>query len=146
MVVFGQTAVPYGPEVRDGMPAALVIERDVVLRNIIRSMLIAQGFEMLEAANATEALKLCEFLREPPLDLVILDYAVGDGMPSGNSREVAARIQHLLPGIKVLIISECPYQFVEEEGIPEGAWFLQRPFTATQLLDMVKNILQPHIQ
>lgn len=128
------------------MPAALVIERDVVLRNIVRSVLIGQGFEMLEASNVTDALRLCESLREPPLDLLILDHAVGSAMPAGNSRDVAARIQRLSPGAKVLVMSECSYRFADEDGIPEGAWFLQKPFTAAQLLDMVKNILQPRIQ
>jgi two-component system, response regulator PdtaR len=128
------------------MPAALVIEHDVILRNVVRSVLVGHGFEILDAANATEALTLCESLREPPLDLLIVDYSVGGAAPAGGIRNIAAQIQHLSPGIKVLVISECPYQFVKENGIPEGAWFLQKPFTAAQLLEMVGTILQPRIQ
>jgi|SRR5215469_14025339 len=128
------------------MPAALVIERDVVLRNIVRSLLMAQGFEMLDAANALEALTLCKSLEDPPLDLLIVDHALEGATPAWNSREIAAQIERWLPGIKVLVISECPYQRVFADGLPDGSWFLRKPFTATQLLDMVREILQPRIQ
>jgi DNA-binding response OmpR family regulator len=128
------------------MPAALVIERDVILRNVLRGVLVGHGFELLDAANAKEARTLCESLREPLLDLVIIDHAMGDEAPGASNREVAARIRHFSPAVKVLVISDCPYQMIHEDGIPDGAWFLQKPFSTTQFVEMVRNILQPRIQ
>jgi two-component system, OmpR family, KDP operon response regulator KdpE len=128
------------------VPAALVIERDVVIRNFIRTLLMAQGFEMLDAASAAEAAELSESLRDPPLDLVIIDHALPGPEGSAHSRVVAKVIQGWSPGIRILVISDCSYQAVYDDGLPDGAWFLQKPFTATQLVDMVKNILRPSIQ
>jgi two-component system, cell cycle sensor histidine kinase and response regulator CckA len=129
------------------VPAALVVERDAVLRNIIRNVLTSQGFETMEAANAGEANALCQLLLTPPIDLLILDHApIGAGGKSENTI-FAEQLIGLAPTIKILVISECSFPVVsDEDGIPQGSWFLQKPFTPAQLLDTVKNILEPRIQ
>ncbi len=128
------------------MPAALVIERDVVVRNFIRTLLMAQGFEMLDAASAIEAIKLCASLQDPPLDLIIIDHGLPGPEGAGHSRAVVEQIQRWSSAASILVISDCSYQAVYDDGLPDGAWFLQKPFTAVQLVDMVKNILRPNIQ
>jgi DNA-binding response OmpR family regulator len=128
------------------VPAALVIERDVVVRNFVRTLLMAQGFEMLDAASATEAMKLCASLQDPPLDLVIIDHGLPGPEGTGHSGAVAEQFHRWSPAARILVISDCSYQAVSEDGLPDGAWFLQKPFTAPQLVDMVKNILHPKIQ
>ncbi|HEY7388425.1 MAG TPA: hypothetical protein VH640_07940 [Bryobacteraceae bacterium] len=129
------------------MPAALVVERDAVLRNIIRSVLTAQGFEIVDAANVAEAHALTDLVLNPPVDLLILGHAsAGGGDPLQNIHFVE-RLLSQAPTIKVLVISECPYQVVvEENGIPKDGCFLQGPFAAAQLLDTVRSILEPRIQ
>jgi DNA-binding NtrC family response regulator len=129
------------------VPAALVVERDAVLRNLIRSVLTAQGFEIVDAANVAEAHTLTELLLNPPVDLLILGHAsAGSGDPLQNIHFVE-RLLGLAPTIKVLVISECPYQVVvEQNGRPKDGCFLQGPFTAVQLLDIVRSILEPRIQ
>lgn len=129
------------------MPAALVVERDPVLRNVIRSVLMSQGFETMDAANADEANALCELLLNPPVDLLILDHAPAAGGGTPQNAVFAEQLLGLAPTVKILIVSDCSFQVVaEEKGVPEGAWFLPKPFTAAQLLDMVRNILEPRIQ
>jgi DNA-binding response OmpR family regulator len=129
------------------VPAALVIESDVILRNFVRSVLRSQGFEMLDAASAAEALTLCQLLREPAVDLLIVNYPLPGPEGALNSKALVEQILRFSPVLKVLVISDCPYRTVHEEnGLPEGSWFLQKPFTAMQLIDMAKNILKPKIQ
>jgi DNA-binding response OmpR family regulator len=126
------------------VPAALVIQRDVVLRNVIRSALMSQGFETMDAANALEANALCELLLNPPIDLLIFDHAPA---ATGANTIFAQQLLALAPTIKILVISECPYQDVTDgDGIPAGGWFLQKPFTAAQFLDTLRHILEPLIQ
>jgi DNA-binding response OmpR family regulator len=136
----------FEPEVLK-VPGALVVEGDVVLRNIVRSVLTSQGFEVLDAANAGEAVMLCESSRDPSLDLLIIDHHLPGLERAPGSRAVGEQIMRLSPGIKVLVISECPYTVVsKQDGLPEGAWFLQKPFTVAQLAEMIRNILRPRIQ
>jgi DNA-binding NtrC family response regulator len=128
------------------VPAALVVERDAVLRNVIRSVLTAQGFEILDAANLAEARALCDILLNPPIDLLIFDHATA---ASGSTQHplFAEQLLALAPSVKMLVISDCPYHVVAaERGIPENGWFLQKPFTAAQFLQTIKNILEPRIQ
>lgn len=126
------------------MPTALVVERDAVLRNIVRSVLTAQGFETMDAANAEEAVALCDLLRD--LDLLIAGHTLA-GPEDLIGSCVAEQLRMLAPQVKVLVISDCPYQVVfDQKGIPEGAWFLQKPFTEAQFLNTVKQILEPRIQ
>ena len=142
-----ETGSSIGPRLREKVPAALVVESDVVLRNMARAALMSRGFEVMVAANATEAAALCDSMREPPLDVLIIDHGLIRPEGTRNGRAVAEQIARLSPGLKVLITSDCPYQVVlEENGLPEGAWFLQKPFTAAQLLEMVRSMLQPRIQ
>jgi DNA-binding response OmpR family regulator len=129
------------------VPAALVVEPDVVLRNLIRSVLTTQGFEIVDAASMAEADALVDLLLSPPIDLLILGHASAGSGDGSRSILFAERLLSLAPTIKVLVISECPYQVVaEEDGIPQGGSFLQKPFTAMQLLNTVSNILEPRIQ
>lgn len=129
------------------MPAALVVERDPVLRNMIRSVLTAQSFEIVDAANVTEAHALFELLLNPPIDLLIIGHTSAGRGGELQNIVFAERLLSLAPTIKVLVISEFPYQVVvEENGIPKDGCFLQGPFTAVQLLDLVRSILEPRIQ
>jgi DNA-binding NtrC family response regulator len=128
------------------VPAALVVERDAVLRNLIRGVLTGQGFEIVDAANVTEAHAVIDLLLNPPIDLLVIGHtSAGSG---GDSHILfAERLLSLAPTIKVLVTSECPYQLVvQENGIPKDGCFLQGPFTAAQLLDLVRSILEPRIQ
>jgi DNA-binding NtrC family response regulator len=129
------------------VPAALVIQRDVVLRNVMRGALISQGFETMDAANALEANALCELLLNPPIDLLIFDHARESTGATSQNTIFAEQLLALVPTIKILVISECSYQDVADgDGIPAGGWFLQKPFTAAQFLDTLRHILEPRIQ
>ena len=129
------------------MPAALIIESDVVLRNVVRSALMLRGFEVLDAANATEALTLLEAWRDPAPDLLI----VAEAQPSSGERPVSTAVtEHILsfaPQIRILVISESTYPIVlERKALPDGCWFLQKPFTAAQFVEMIHNIFEAPIQ
>ncbi len=129
------------------MPAAFVVERDAVLRNMVRSVLTAQGFEIMDAATVAEAYALFELLLNPPIDLLILGHTPAAGEEPPPHRILAEELLSRVPIMRVLVTSDCPYQVVaQENGIPQGGYFLQKPFTGVQLLNTVRNILEPSIQ
>ena len=128
------------------MPAALIVEGDVVLRNIVRGALVRRGLEVLDAATASEALTLLEVWRDPAPDLLIVaDNEVNPGAKLVSV--ITEQVQFFAPHIRILVTSESPYPVaLARNGLPDGCWFLQKPFTAAQFIEMIDNIFEPPIQ
>lgn len=98
---------PQPPPAQVGIPGAarrttvLVVEDDPHLRKLTRSVLAMDGYEVLEAPNATLAMEIWKNHRDH-IDLLYTDVAMPGGM---NGSELA---QHLLsekPELKVIITS-----------------------------------------
>jgi two-component system, cell cycle sensor histidine kinase and response regulator CckA len=113
----------------------LVVEPDPIVRNVIVRVLKVHGFSVSEAANVSEALQLCESAGVPRFDALIADSDPAD-------REFDERILASCPEIRVLHISGCPSETANSRReIPPGTAFLPKPFTAGQLFDRVRNLL-----
>jgi CheY-like chemotaxis protein/PAS domain-containing protein len=121
-------------------PAAetvLVVEDDPGIRALMRKILLRQGFVVLEAASGQESLELAQ-QRQGPIQLLITDLM----MPEMGGREVAERLKAARPDLKVVFISGYTDDPVIRSGqLPEGAVFLQKPFTLGALLDKVRDAL-----
>jgi CheY-like chemotaxis protein len=125
------------------VPTVLIVDDELIVRNVVRLSLSKEGYAVLDASNASEAAALCRSLGDQQLDLVIIDH----GLPDEKGRAVAEDIVRFCPAVKVLIISGYSYQIVrEEDGFLPGSSFLQKPFTAQQLLSTVENIIFPNTQ
>jgi two-component system, cell cycle sensor histidine kinase and response regulator CckA len=118
----------------------LVVEPDPIVRNLIIRVLTRSGFAVFEAANLIEARQLCESPAVPGLDVLIADSDTAD-------RDFDEQILRSCPDIKILHVSGWPYEVARSrrEFVP-GSSFLQKPFTASQLLDRVRNLLSPITQ
>ena len=122
------------------MPKVLVVEADAIVRNLMIRVLSRQGLTVYEAASAEEALVLCKALNDEHLDLVIADHQT-------SSRDITERILGACTNTKILQISGWPFEVVQrEEGLLPGSSFLQKPFTATKLLETVETLLSPRTQ
>ena len=63
-------------------------------------------------------------------------------LPDGNGRELADVLTEASPGVPVLFISGYPDDVVAEFGLQGPASkFLQKPFTPTELRDVVAELL-----
>jgi len=63
-------------------------------------------------------------------------------MPGFNGREVADQVQRLYPEVKTLFMSGYAYQTMLGRGVLEpGCFFLQKPYTPSQLSEMVREVL-----
>jgi DNA-binding response OmpR family regulator len=130
-------------DVETKAPAVLIVDDEPSVRNMVRMSLAEKGYTVLDATGAAEALELSKSLGDQQIDLLIVDH----GLTPGNGRALAESILQFCPHSKVLITSGRSYQLVhEEDGFPPGSAFLQKPFTAQQVLATVQNVLFPGMQ
>ena len=115
----------------------LVVEDEDAVRGLLERVLSRHGYRVLTAGNITEARLVAEAL-EGPLDLVITDMV----MPGGNGRDVREAVAGLHPDARVLYMSGYTEDDITRRGLggAESA-FLQKPFTAQNLLERIREIL-----
>lgn len=124
------TAPPEGGE------TILLVEDEPLVRELSRDMLERQGYRVVLASDAREAEKIGA--TAPAFDLLITDAV----MPNISGAELARRIRVSHPGMKVLFISGYADESAERrEAAPEGAAFLQKPFSVDSLGRKIRQIL-----
>ena len=99
--------------------------------------LVQAGYKVLTAATPRIALQLCKQNLEP-IHLLLTDVI----MPEMGGKVLAACIQSLRPGIRVLYMSGYTADIMEQQGyLPEGVHVLQKPFTTAALAQRVRATL-----
>jgi CheY-like chemotaxis protein len=130
-------AVPAEPEVAGGSETIMVVEDDDGVRDLVRLMLEANGYEVLTVADAEEAARLCRE-RSTSVDLLLTDVM----MPDINGAALAQQLGELAPEMRVLFMSGYSDEAVQRHGmLGEEAAFLEKPFTERTLARKVREIL-----
>jgi len=131
-------AVPVSAaEVPRGTETVLVVEDQPEVRKLTLAMLESQGYRLLEAANGSEALLLCEQYPEP-IHLLVTDVV----MPGMTGRELARLLVALRPSLKTLYTSGYPANAIAHEGVLDpGVAYLPKPFSPAQLAAKVRDVL-----
>lgn len=113
----------------------LVVDDDDPVRVMLARLLRTQGYDVRQAANATEARAILENGRP---DLVISDIV----MPGESGIELRRGVLDRWPGLPVILISgysaEGPAEFAART--PDTI-FVQKPFAADQFLSLVEQTL-----
>jgi hypothetical protein len=123
----------------EGQETVLVVEDQVEVRDYAVAALKAYGYRVIPAANAGEALLVCERERGR-IHLVLTDVV----MPNVSGRELANRLGERWPGIKTLFMSGYTDNVVMHHGVlEEGADFIQKPFSPEELAGKVRAVLGP---
>jgi two-component system cell cycle sensor histidine kinase/response regulator CckA len=121
-----------------GNETILLVEDEEGVRNLVKQILSAEGYTVLEAGGGEEAL-LAEEKHEGPIHLLLADFI----MPEMNGREVYAAISPRRPGIKVLYMSGYTGDAFVRHGVEtSGSEFLQKPFSPSALTDKVHSVLK----
>ena len=115
-----------------GSATVLVVDDESLVLTMAETILSDFGYKVLTASNAQKALAL---LNQPDtkVDLVITDLV----MPGMGGRELMERIRQLDPELPVMPTSG----YVMPEDKKNSAGYLQKPFTALELLIKVKAAL-----
>ncbi|MDE3224521.1 MAG: response regulator [Nitrospirota bacterium] len=114
----------------------LLVEDEVSIRDLARTVLEEQGYTVLEAGDAVEAMKLSE-QHQGPIHLLLTDVV----MPGLNGFELAARLRPLRPEMKRLFISGYMGGSAAQAAKPKDAFFLEKPFLPEALERQVRQAL-----
>jgi PAS domain S-box-containing protein len=126
------------PESASGTETILLAEDEEMVRNLARESLKMHGYTVLEAANAGEALLICQQYKGR-IDLLLTDVV----MPRVSGRELAEQLVGLRPDMRVLYMSGYPDQAIVHHGIlDEAIAFIGKPFTPDALALKVVEVLQ----
>ena len=114
----------------------LVVDDDDAIRTVVRSVLEADGFEVVEAADGPAALLLLNAILGRGPDAVVLDIM----MPGIDGIEVCEKIDH--EKVKVIMLSARDDAETKERAAAAGAdAYLTKPFSAIELLDAVEKLV-----
>jgi CheY-like chemotaxis protein len=122
----------------DGCERILLVEDDESVRLLVRAVLTYRGYEVTEACDGEDAVKL--FGQKGPFDLVILDQA----MPKLDGRAALEQIRAVDPGVWALGLSGL---LVESDQSPQAAAThgldaqLSKPFDNLELVTLVRRLL-----
>ena len=120
-----------------GSETVLVVEDEELVRNLACQVLQVNGYTVLNASDATEALLKYEQY-QGRLDLLITDVV----MPRASGPELARRLASSRPQMKVLYMSGYADDAIVHHGILDpGTSFLQKPFTPDALAGKVRAVL-----
>jgi response regulator RpfG family c-di-GMP phosphodiesterase len=115
----------------------LIIDDEIQFRTMLRQFLASMGYEVIEAANGDEGVKL---FFEKPADLVISDII----MPEKEGIETVMEIKRQFPNAKVIVVSgggwygtDVDFDMAEKLG----ALTLKKPFELQELSDAIQKLL-----
>ena len=134
----GEPAAGAQPSARGyGTETILLVEDDDVVRELASRVLEMNGYKVLVAARASEALKICK-KQAKQIDLVVTDVV----MPAMSGGELAQRVLEMRPDIKVLYISGYTDDAIVHLGVLDRSTaFLQKPFTPNTLALKVREVI-----
>jgi CheY-like chemotaxis protein len=103
-------------------------------------VLLSNGYDVIEAANADAALQLWPERREE-IDLLLTDMV----MPgSANGLELAEMLLGDKPGLKVIYTSAYSKElFASDVELREGRNYLQKPYLSSALTEILRQALEP---
>jgi PAS domain S-box-containing protein len=123
--------------VRGGHEIILLVEDEMTVLKMVSEMLTKQGYTVLAASTAGEAIRLA---RENGgnIHLLVTDVV----MPDMNGSELAKHLLSLYPHLKRLFMSGYTANVIAHHGVlDEGMPFIQKPFSVKDLMAKVRHVL-----
>lgn len=119
-----------------GTHTVLLVEDAEGLRDLARRLLQRQGYTVLVAGNAQEALQLFE--DNASIDLVLTDVV----MPGGSGPDLARKLVERRPALKVIYMSGYTDEAIVQHGVLNpGIAFLPKPFSSESLERKIQETL-----
>ena len=125
------------PPAPRGSETILLVEDDEQVREIVRQILERQGYRTITAPNGEQALAVAH-RHIGRIHLTITDVV----MPQMNGRELAERLAHSRPDMKILYMSGYTDDATMRLGLLDKQFqFIQKPFAADALASKVRDTL-----
>ena len=122
----------------------LLVEDEPAIMNMVRNLLVRQGYRVLSASSPTKAIEIAGRHGET-IDLLLTDMV----MPEMNGRDLARNLPSLHPQLRCLFMSGHSDEMLAKQGIIDpGVQFIQKPFTMKGLLAKVAEAMnsRPYAQ
>jgi PAS domain S-box-containing protein len=129
-------------ELPSGVERILFVDDEPMIMKLGQGMLERQGYLVETRASGTDAL---ECFRQDPMrfDLIVTDTT----MPGLRGDKLAEEMMKIRPGMPVILSSGFSRQISEEKAKELGVRaFLMKPFTAQELANTVRNVLNEEIE
>jgi PAS domain S-box-containing protein len=129
-------APPLITERRTGTQTVMVVEDMDGLRELAKRLLERQGYAVLLAANASEAIELFE--RHPSIDVLLTDVV----MPGASGPELTKQLVGQRATLKVIYMSGYTEEAIVHHGVLKpGIAFINKPFTSETLGRKIREVL-----
>jgi two-component system, OmpR family, KDP operon response regulator KdpE len=113
----------------------MIVDDDPQIRRVLRTALVAQGYEVVDARNGDEAL---EKVRDERVDLVILDM----NMPGMDGLETC-RMLRSTSDISIIMLTVRDAESDKIEALDAGADdYMTKPFSSPELLARIRAALR----
>jgi two-component system cell cycle sensor histidine kinase/response regulator CckA len=130
---------PAGPAIehgRRGRETLMVVEDEPAVRNLVASALRPEGYTLLLATSAEEALQIAD-AHDGPLDLLLTDSV----MPGKSGMELAHAMRQRRPGLPIIVMSGYTEETLTVGSVDEPLVLLQKPFSPRDLRQRIRDRL-----
>jgi len=118
-----------------GKESILLVEDEAGIRDAVMRYLTSLGYEVSVARNGEEGLELAE---KRQFDMLVSDVV----MPKMNGQELLQQFRRLHPDAPALLISGYTGRALgNQSSIPQGAGFMQKPFSLPHLTARIRELL-----
>ena len=136
-VEIGSPSAETGVAVAARPKRLLVVDDEAMLRDMLKTFLVEDGYDVVLAADGEEALKICG-QPDAEIDAVILDIT----LPGMDGMETFDRLKEIDDQIKVVIATGDPYRQAVHDLMRRGAaGMLSKPFQPQHLSEVIKQVL-----
>jgi len=119
-------------EDRAKVPVVLIVEDEPLVRLSAVKMIEDAGFEVIEAPNADEAIRILESRRD--IRVVFTDVQMPGSM---DGLKLAHAVRNRWPPIKIIVTSG--RHPVTGRDLPEGGRFFAKPYDPIQITDTLRE-------
>jgi two-component system chemotaxis response regulator CheY len=121
------------------MKQILVVDDDQLMHRLFQHHLERAGYQMVSAMNGREAIEIA--MRQPP-HLIVMDIMMPETDGLAVLREL--RKNDSTKSIPVIIITASSHVMMRKEAeVCGAAFFLNKPFSPTQLVNEIRRLVPP---
>ena len=114
--------------------AVLIVEDDFFIRSDTVAMATQEGFVVLEAGNADEAIAILE--AHPEIRVIFTDIEMPGTM---DGLRLAEYVRHRWPPIKLIVTSG--KVSMDEASLPKGSLFFSKPYNHSNVSAAMRKML-----
>ncbi len=122
------------------MTRILIVDDEPPIRRLLRTSLVSQGFQIVEAATGREAL---DEVGQAQPDLIVLDL----GLPDMQGQEVIRLLRGQGSSVPIVVLSSRTDETGKVEALDLGADdYVTKPFGTDELLARIRTALRHRLQ